>query len=965
MIKKNKHTKFFLMSILGVVITSSILTSCSVTSQNQSGITNNIVEPTIQRKDDDLDELKNFSWKSYNGSIDKQILESAQVESSNIKIKSTNKFNQIQNYKNAELRSDFSSYIGEADKIIDDLNIFVFQTFLLNDRKANFKNFRLNNENKIDLKKLKKEEVSKVLANGEESKINDENKFELEKFKVSFDFTFDIEGYLDITFIKILNRTFELKKGETISVNINANNQVLLPSINKQSESYFLGWKLNLVNVGIKKGDFIEVFNSEFSPTINNPSSAFKIIFDNLDDKKNYLDLLKENKKSITDLNLKEIQKNIEDQIIDKYKKQFIYFKNIRNFLAVLKSNPTAKEFLTKASPFLVDIFVSAKLLPIEIKGLFNQIFLSNKPLIHVLRENNKGFIDSFDGFGKFKGIIETIANIAKISNKEEKISENDLALLTPLFALVPQNLESVIKNDFLGMNNKPKSLLSIIVDNIDKILEIPFKDNPNALKSLSGLVRILFNADERLDKPILDVLASDLNAKKNLINVIFEIASIDKSIQNIINIFVLDYKEFNSKNILSLLNSFFDFVNVLFEEDINSKTPDIFNTNFKNISFENRWINHPKIINNKLFFNYQVKFSINKKATFDISKLKNLVSEYGIVELAKEHAKTDLSQQLPSSFYSVIKDLLFNFIPDTISIGGENKTSIGKIEISANNSQINFKPIKSDTLYFWGYQFGYVTNITYQDVELLKSFTNRYSKKYDSIKLLNILNAQFFYSDFWESLLKNMIFKNHTFLNSMQIKANDKNPIASINDYNEESYIAGFDVEWNKQTFNDTDFVNEFVTKKQEIDFLNENVKNAFSKVKWRNEFRNTTLKGLKVTIDEDLSKLIFNRNFSNTFNLADEWTKNYVNDNLNNLSSYSWIIVPLFDFNAPIQTLISQSKETNKVLLSISLKGYQAKLYLPFKYYDAENKRMTDEIDFSKFKVNFKQNDKLSFNN
>lgn len=820
----------------------------------------------------------------------------------NFKNTSSNSYNLTQNYIDFADNNDFSSYSTSSTNFKTDLYLFVNNLWT-----SNNKNF--------DIKSV---EVKNFFSSN--------NNITLNKTKVSFDLLVEIYAFKN-TQLTVSGKSIYLTYGNTYTLNISSVNQITYGTINVNSSNYYLGWKLN--NVAIKI-DNKTLFNGEFIPTVNNYSSAFQYTFTGLTTQNNYLQLYKKYQQVTLNMN----SSTIKIQIKNKYDEEFSNKLDIINYgiqmLEIIKDNPTINNLLKNISSPLSSMLVSLNILPSFLTPIISEAITSSDSILSIF-VNNKSKILSYikqelpEYYELAKPLIESINN----NMTETQIKSFDSLLA---YVGIDNSIIEIINKDFFGLNGTPLSLTNFIYSNVSSIMNIIASSNPNnsTYSAISTLVNLFLGSASNAQKNVFDIILKDSTSKENFFTALGEMVNLT-SVANLMNILITKNSSLNSSNIQSVLTSIYNFVSTIFARE---KDYQNFWTGYKYLEFTSDFTSSPIInkTNQTINFSYQINFHINKTVKLDLKPFKNLLDADTIWTLINSFQ--DLSQYSSLINRSWLYSAAISFIPDYILVGG-SELSDTKVTYSASNSSLYFSPTRSNDNYYLGYKFKYNTRISYKDQSLITSITSQYAKSFNWRQLGPvILWGDFYYSDFWRSIISNVITRDYVFTSVAEIQYSNTR-VANETTYNPDLYISGFEVKPLVNKVDISKIYNELSKDDQSTLYDMTNYGSMFN-VKWSDSISYyEIISGFTPKLTQKYQDEIF----ENSFNIKEN-KESLSGTNL----SYSYTTDVLFNFTLPMKIVVKYIIGSIKVNINVNLLMFNFKLFLPFKYYDIAQKKLVD---------------------
>lgn len=886
----------------------------------------------------------------------------------------SNSFNLLQNYKEFGENNNLDIYEGSESEIRNDISYFAYLLWRQNAKSFTINNIEINNFEIKDTKNLK------VIFN---------------KSKISFQIKIEIEG-IQKSQLKLFDKILDLVPEKKYNLEIYVNNQTIKSTVNSSIDEFFIGWKVDDSTIKFEN----ETFNSEFAPTSESFSFAFPFKIKGLTSKKNYLDLYNEYQSQVLNISQENLNGDISEKFIDDFQVYMDYIENGMGILNILRTNPTVKDLILNSIPYVAKIMASAKIIPEILSPLIIAAFEpgnESKSFIEIIEEYRDSISEYLSSlFGPVVVVVETYLDLFKpnldSSSNDFKNLENGLNS----FGLSDE-IKELIYNDVLGVDGKtPKKLIDIIYDNIGVILKIiesdvevsnNEKDTSSTTTSSSGntsstitetteskndstqailnIIKLVFSKNETDEyNKFFDILSGD--EKTEFYNSIAAlIAGTNSQIGNILSLITTSNENFTTENVITFVDAIYSFFKDMFER--NNDYKNFYSPNaYKNISFNVGFSSLPVIdkSNQTISFEYKIEITINKKvdASPIIAAFKNLLSVNSISSLINMFTGTDLKKiigEIPiiGKFAEErIISALLQIIPTNFWIGanpGEQfyKSNAVTFTYSANNSNFWLKPIRFLNDYKLGYQFAYNTNLKIDDPSFVNSITSNYNYKSNSISLASInlpfgsawnlntdISVDFYYYDFWYSLIQNIVLRDYDFSNLFVSKSLQYDSIASVSDYSPDLYITGLTIE---ETFNDID-ISKLVSSYLPSD--NKNYQNVYSNFvspgslyAWKDGMGGKSMLGIKPIVSSSLENNLDNKIYKIDEN---QFSKFFNNSNL----KIDNFIIPTLNFNAPLK--IYQKDYGVNVAFDIRFLSIEFISYLPFSVYDLSSKSYKDNF-------------------
>lgn len=822
----------------------------------------------------------------------------------NFKQVDVNKYGLKQNYIDFSDNNDFSNFSQDWSKVSTDLYLYVNSLWI-----ANNKNF--------DIK----------LVNISNFSSTNSNKIILNKTQISFKLLIEIYAFKDSN-INILGHNVKLNFGKIYNFEINVVNQKVLGTINRSSTDFYLGWKLN--NVDLSLNNNLIFSNSKFIPTENSYSSAFQYTFNNLSSQDNYLELYKKNQPIILNMD----SSKVKDQIKQKYDKEFSNQLDLIDYgidmLQYIKNNPTTIDLFKSISKPLCNILVKLNILPSFLTPIISEALNTTNSILSVFVKNKAkilSYIETY--FPEYYDLAKPILNVISINMTDDQVKSFD-SLLS--YIGINTTIIEVINKNFFGLNGTQMNLTDFIFKNISLIISEIAESNPSnsTLSALSAIIKIFFDNQTNVQKNVFDLILKDANTKKSFFNAIGQLVNLT-SVTNILDILVTNNNSLNPLNIKAVLEAIYEFIVPIFSRKTNY---DNFWSGYKNLTFTYKYVTSPSInkSNGTINFSYQINFHINSSVKFNLKPFKRLLDAGTVWKLINSF------QNLSSYAWAINKNWLYSaaisFIPDYISVGG-SELSNTTITYNANNSKLYFSPIRLSGNYYLGYKFEYNTRISYQDQTLITSITSQYNKSFNWRQLGAVLVwGDFYYSNFWRSIISNIITRDYVFTNVMNVQYSD-DKVADTTTYNPNLYTHGFEITPKTSKVN-IDSIYKSLSKEDQSKLYDMTSYGSRFNIKWSDSISYyEILSGFTPKLPQNYQDDIFKTSF-------------LVKQNQNSLRgtnlSYSYSSNVLFNFTLPIKIVVKYIVGSINVNVNVNLLMFDFKLFLPFKYFDTITKKLVD---------------------
>lgn len=929
-------SKTNLLKVLSVVtIVSPIVvsaTSCSdYNNFNNNNNNSNIDYPSFDKND------KN-DQTSFVSSLPSSIVNVANRNDLNFKYEKSNEYNLNQNYE--EFGEDKPlSYSSTQSEMKNDLIYFGYILW-----KDNSKAFS----------------ISDLTVNNLQFSNLDSGKVKLGTSYISFDLEISITNS-KINELNILDTKFPLKTGENINkLSIKVSNQLIKSTINTSSNNYFLGWKVSDSEITLNG----TTINSIFIPTYESYSNAFQYKFSGLTSKQNYIQLYEKNQESILNLSTSDLKTNIENKYNEEYQKSLDYIDDAIGILGVLKTNPTTANLITGCSQYIANFLVSAGIVPSGLKELILQAFEPGnqaKPFIKVIQENKSLIMDFLETtFGSVATVVEPYLDLLKPGISSSSNEYNNLNSLLDSFNLT-QDVKNIIFNDLIGVDNKtPKTLVGILSSNINTIISLlnPSESSNTPMAAIAELLELMFsvNTSTNQNNKFFDIISG--SEKTTFYNCLISLLGASNSqISSILSILTESNENFNTNNLVSLVSSLFDLLNVVYQKSSNSNAESysfLSKDYYRNITFTTGFDKDP-VINKKdqtISFKYKISFTINKKIDITpvINSFKKLLSYETISDLIKTLTGTDLDSILKD--LGLIKDVVRNkiidnllqLIPSKLWIGADSgdtyyKSNSYTSTYAADDSKIWLSPVLYGTNYKLGFQFAYNTNINVDDPSLVNSITSNFNRKTNAAPIFLGINIDIYFYDLWNSILQNVILRDYDYSSIFYSGAVNDNVIATTSTYDPNLYITNLEINDKSSSINQDNLIS-LLNKAKTTNVLSAyNVGNIWT---WKDGNDDKSTYGLKPFLSDDQKKEIINNYISYNSSKINEIFKG------TNLEIYSNSNL-IFNFELPLK--ISQSSYNVNVNFNIKVIMMDVINYSPVKFYNTETKKLTNNINQNLF--------------
>lgn len=903
-----KFKKGIIKKSLAVLFVSSLITlpaiSCSYYDKPGSSVID------VPSKD-----FNNTNGTSKDSVVSNDIRESAIIDQSSITTESNKTY--VQNISDFLENNDFSSYQGDISGISSDVNLLFFRL------SKNYSNLIINQANTI--LEIDNSKTTNVLKFGD---------------TISFRTTIVIRSLISQT-ISIGNQDIFLKQDEEYNFKFIVNNQTIKPSINKYLDGMYLGWKIDSVNLFVNEKEYLL---ENFSFLNNFFSHTFKYKFDFLIEGYTYFDLENKYEQQTYQVASNNDLDNLISQKMDSDITSYFRYGGYGNeILNVLQNDLPIDTLLKKISNILIRIlydenFISLNMQKFLKEALYGSVdsddTISDKPFINVFNDNRTAIDELLKEF--VGSIFQIVSPILDNFKPNLTVESNEYKTILSYISGLPQEVQTLITGDFLGVTSTAKSLWNIIFDNYELIFKLlPSNNTITGIQTLLSIV-LSKKSDGSKYNSLYDSIFASTETKQNFINVIKNLVTFSPEIDNILKIIIIDNDSLNKQNLMSAISALYNFTNTIFEE--NQTYTDITNK-YKNLTITKTIVKSPSInkTNKTLTFEYKYNVSLKTEAVLDVSKIKDLISDSAFFELVKYIASLnniDINS-LASLAKTSLKKYVLNFIPDKIYFGKNDSNGVSSpnnltFTFSANGAKTWFEPVKDGTNYYGGLGFSYNMNIFYDDPVMFNTITNNYNIGKNTNKLL-IVNADFYYSDFWRALLENVLGRDYDVVFKATLKTNQL--VANTSSYNDSQIYQNRSFVNNVNSKDIASFISETLTKDAsnyvEVD---SNIMHNRT-YQWSDDQTTEKFTGKKPYIDESNFKTISNKLF--TFNNLE----NYYNLSINTL----------FNTDIPLRIFIGKSfviTSDININIKISLTLTNVNLYFPFKVLDTTSNKLTNSV-------------------
>ncbi len=955
-----KKLKFLKFSSLGIFSLSLAMTAVSCSEYNSLQSASNFYE-------NDYPTFSNLLTGTVPASLN-NLNDSAPTDFS---YSYANNYNLLQNYKEFRANNDINKYEGNQSEIVKDVSYFAYLLWRQNAKSFTIENVEVNN-----------------------FEIKDANNLNiiLGKSKISFDLKISIKG-IQVSQLKIFDKVFELLPGKKYSLEISVKDQVFESTVNTSVDEFFIGWKVNNSTIKFGNESFDSEFsptNGSFSFAFPYKIKGLTSKQNYLDIYSKYqpeiLNISQQN--LINDISEKF---NEDFQTYMEYVENGMGILNIlRNNPTVkdliLNSIPYIAKIMVSAKviPEILSPLIIAAFEPGN----------EAKPFIEIVQEYKGSVVEYLNSvFGPVSVVAETYLNLFKPNMVSDSNDFKSLETGLKSFG-ISSDIMNLIYNDIIGLDGKtPKKLIDIIYDNVDIFLKIIEQDyeaqskndnNSDSTTSTSSsgntsstitetttsendstqavlnIIKLIFSKNTETDQynKFFDILSGD--EKTEFYNSLAALAAgTNSQIGNILNLITTSNEKFTTENVISFVDALYNFLKNLFERNDNYEHFYLPNA-YKNVSFTTGFTTLPTVdkSNQTISFNYQIKMTINKKvdASPIIAAFKNLLSVDSISSLINLFTGTDLKKivgEIPviGKFAEErIISAILQIIPTNFWLGanpGEKyyKSNAITFTYSADNSSFWLKPVRILNDYKLGYQFAYNTNLKIDDPSFTNSITSNYSYKNNSISLANInlpfgsdwnlstdISVDFYYYNFWYSLIQNVVLRDYDFSNLFVSKSINYDTIATISTYNPDLYVTDLTIE---DTFKNID-INQLVSTYSPTDTKNyRNVYSEFvspgSLYSWKDGMGGKSMLGIKPIVSDELKNSLLDKVYK--FN-SNQFNKIFNNSNLK-IDNY---VIPTLNFNAPLK--IYQKDYGVNVEFNMRFLTVEFISYFPFSVYNLTKK-------------------------
>ena len=879
---------------------------------------NQIVTPVETPKQDIVE--PEVDWNEYrDGTIPSSVISRISEINLNFQQAHANDYGLEQNYNEFNQNGDFTKYTASAEKIKTDLYLFADSLWVENGKSFDILSFSINNFSFV---------------------ANNKNEIILGSSRVSFDLDFEISAFKD-TQITIFNKTFDLPKGTDTNLNISVNWQVVKPVINELTNEFYLGWEVD--NANVKLGDL--TFSGVLSPTKNSYSYAFQYIFDDLTDKQNYVELYKKYQPSVLNMDQETLKNRISNYYDQQFSDSLDYIDMGIKVLDILRKNPDIKTFLSGSMPYVAKIITKLNILPSFLDPLLSEGFANqNLPFVSVFQKNKQAVINYINqNMPDLASLASPIIEGIGPNMNYDQI--NELKSLLLYFGL-DESIIEIFVNDFLGQNGKPKPLYDLLVDNISKILPLIITDaNNEVVSGIMGIVNLFIKPDSKNNlTPIFSVIFDGKTNKQTFLSAIGKVLNLT-AVSNILDIVFVNNQYMNLQSIQGILNSIYNFASEFFARKENYTD---FKTGYKNLDFVSYFQRDPVINkqNQTISFRYLNYFIMKKEISLDLLPIKGMISGNQVWELINSF------QDLSGYAWAINKEWLYqgvmSFIPNSISVGG-TKLSITSVYNEAANAPLYFDPIKNGTDYNLGFKFDYKTTVNFSDQNLVSSLTNPFNSNFNWKQIGPVLVwGDYYYSDFWRSILSNVIARDYEFTSRAHIQYSSQ-VVGNVLTYDPNLYTTGFTITPTEKE--------KKITGKEVYDQISAMGEDKTHKVtasgylynmKWSNtDTYSEILQGITPIIPEEVNQNILNTNYSVTQN------QNYLQGTNLTYKAHS---DALFNFSLPPHIVIKYIVGKTDVNAKFDVFAMNFQLYLPFMYYDTVSHKMVDTYSDAFSQINNK---------
>ena len=886
---------------------------------------NEIVPPTTNNSDNTDDVKEEEDWSQYrDGTMAASVVSRISQINLDFKTAKANTYGLEQNYNEFTENGDFSKYSTSVEDFKTDLYLFIDSFWTQNERNFDILSFSIDN----------------FLVSGKSV-----NQIVLDSTVVSFEINVEISAFKD-TELVLFDKVFELTKGETSNLKITVDNQVVMPVINELTSEFYLGWEINSANFEFKDESTTKIL----SPTKNSYSYAFQYIFDDLTDKKNYVELYKTFQSKILDMNIATAKEKIANYYDNQFNETLDYVDIGINIIGVLKQNPNIETLLSKLMPYVAKIATKLNVFPAFIEPLLAQGFANNQTTFVSVFEKNKTAVIEYIGqyMPDLVDLATPVIEAIGPNMNAEQISE--LKSLLVYFGL-DEKVIDILANDFLGENGKPKSLYNILFDNIETIVSLIMgQNNDGAVEGIMGIVELFTRRTltYNLLRPVLSVIFDGNTNKQNFMYAIGKLVNLT-AVWNIIEIMFINNDPLGIDNVQGILNSIYNFASEVFARKENFTD---YKNGYKNLEFKDNFERVPTIdkADQTIDFKYVKQMLIKKKVTLDLTPIKRMFDAGSVWNLINSFQ--DISGYGWAINKEWLRDGVIGYIPDSISVGG-SAVSMSEIAYEAEKSLLFFDPIQSNSDYTLGFKFDYKTRITFKDQTLVSSLTNIYTSYFDWKQIGPILVwGDYYYSDFWRSILANVITRDYVITNRAHVEYSSE-VVANTLTYDPNLYTTGFTVSKvdESKKIKAEALYKEMSTWHESFNFDRVNTGDLYN-VRYSDTGNNYEKIIARTPIIPDFfnQKITLN-NYSISNNFSVIRNHNYLsNPKLlpDYLSNTNLLVTAhsdaLFNFSLPIHIVIKYIVGKTDVNANINIFAMNHQLYLPFMYYDLDSKKMVD---------------------
>lgn len=750
--------------------------------------------------------------------------------------------------------------------------------------------------------------------------------------------------------ITLGQKTVTLERNKKYNFKIEADRQMIDSKIvTLNNNEHYLSWDIKKVTFQL---DDVSWDENNFAFSNNYPSHAFYYSIKNLIEGESYFDLKKKHEASVWNDSAALTQK-VQSKLNNQINLYSSYFDLATDILGALKQDISVIRMFKLISPSVVDLLVNLGIIPSSLKPFLVQSLYGNSSngefsdvlFIRAVYSNKNEiaeFISSLFGIGD-KELILNILTFFENGLTKEVFDESFKPLLQQL--QVPDNIINIIAGDILGINGYgyAKPLVKIIVDNYMLILKLVEGFVNTDVIQFDGIVALLDILFARKDASqavtIYEAILLNSTTKKNFIDALKKLVSINSQTEKILQILVVDNTLINQQNIQNVITTLFNFLNGYFER--NTSYTDITNK-YKNLVVKkkvNQEVNVSKY-SKWVEFDYQYTFSLRKTINLDLSVLKKLISD----DSAKELLNMLVSQYNVDQKYinmalqyvgiTKIKEIVLNIIPSKLQFGTTWKNDLS-IRFTANRSTPWFDVIKTKgSNYNSGLSFTYNTNISFNDTGFIDSLTKNYAygmtKAYDYIFIVSWAKLYIGYSEFWKGIIDNILYRDYDISNKMSVTTD--NVIADTTNYVEKQYYYGYSYTNKMSTYNTVNFVKNLFSDKSEV--LHTTVKDRYDnihKYNWSNVSTSYYIDGQKPYLSQKNYEELKNRLFS--------FSQGFTN--------YQLSMIPTFNFQMTLPISVRSLVAGNTdVYINFRVVLLDVNLYFPFYVYDEYTKTYTNTL-------------------